>query len=65
MRENITGGTQTEKDMSIPILYIIGNSIEIPKNWEDKIIYSDEQGRPTEIVYDGNLSKETVKITYW
>lgn len=50
MRENITGGTQTEKDMSIPILYIIGNSIEIPKNWEDKIIYSDEQGRPTEIV---------------
>lgn len=65
MRENITGGTQTEKDMSIPILYIIGNSIEIPKNWEDKITSTDEQGRPTGIICDGTIYKDIAKITYW
>lgn len=42
-----------------------GYSFYLIKNWEDKITSSDEQGRPTEIVYDGLLHKETVKITYW
>ena len=64
-REDIWGNAKTEEKMSIPILDIIGSSIYIPKNWEDKITSSDEQGRPTEIVYDGLLHKETVKITYW
>lgn len=64
-REDIWGNAKTEEKMSIPILDIIGSSIYIPKNWEDKITSSDEQGRPTEIVYDGILHKETVKITYW
>ena len=64
-REKFGGGTETKEKMSIPILSIMVSSIDIPKNWEDKIISSDEQGRPTEIVYDGNLYKVTVKITYW
>lgn len=64
-REDIWGNAKTEEKMSIPILDIIGSSIYIPKNWEDKITSTDEQGRPTEIVYDGLLHKETVKITYW
>lgn len=64
-RDKFMGGTETEEKMSIPILDITGHSIHIPQNWEDKITSSDEKGRPTEIVYDGTLSKETVKITYW
>lgn len=64
-REKFGGGTETAEKMSIPILDIIGNSIDIPQNWEDGVTSSDEQGRPTEIVYDGTLYKETVKIAYW
>ena len=64
-RDKFKGGTETKEKISIPILDIIGNSIDIPQNWEDKVTSSDEQGRPTEIVYDGTLYKETVKITYW
>lgn len=64
-REKFGGGTEMKEKMSIPILSIIVSSINIPQNWEDKITSSDEQGRPTEIVYDGNLYKETVKIAYW
>ena len=59
------GDTKTKEEISIPILEIIGCSIYIPHNWEDKITSSDEQGRPTEITYDGILSKETIKIAYW
>ena len=59
------GDTKTKEEISIPILDIIGCSIYIPRNWKDKITSSDEQGRPTEITYDGNLSKETIKIAYW
>lgn len=64
-REKFGGGTEMKEKMSIPILSIMVSSIDIPQNWEDKITSSDEQGRPTEIVYDGNLYKETVKIAYW
>ena len=64
-RDKYMGGTEAEEKMSIPIFDIIGHSIHIPQNWEDKITSSDEKGRPTEIVYDGTLSKETIKIAYW
>ena len=43
----------------------MGAEVNSRSNWGDKITSSDEQGRPTEIVYDGLLHKETVKITYW
>ena len=64
-RENFWGNAKTEEKMSIPIFDITGHSIHIPQNSEDKITSSDEKGRPTEIVYDGTLSKETIKIAYW
>ena len=64
-REDFWGNAKTEEKMSIPILGIIVSSIDIPQNWEDKITSSDEQGRPTEIVYNGILHKKTVKIAYW
>ena len=64
-REDFWGNAKTEEKMSIPILDITGHSIHIPQNLEDKITSSDEKGRPTEIVYDGILQKETLKITYW
>lgn len=64
-REDFWGNAKTEEKMSIPIFDITGHSIHIPQNLEDKITSSDEKGRPTEIVYDGILQKETVKITYW
>ena len=64
-REDFWGNAKTEEKMSIPIFDITGHSIHIPQNSEDKITSSDEKGRPTEIVYDGTLSKETIKIAYW
>ena len=64
-REKFGGGTEMKEKMSIPILSIMVSSIDIPQNWKDKITSSDEKGRPTEIVYDGPLSKETIKIAYW
>ena len=64
-REKFGGGTEMKEKMSIPILSIMVSSIDIPQNWKDKITSSDEKGRPTEIVYDGTLSKETIKIAYW
>ena len=65
VKDKFMGGTETEEEMSIPIFDITGHRIHIPQNLEDEITSSDEQGRPTEIVYDGILSKETIKIAYW